>query len=297
MFSFFSNFFKKKSPPPITQYKQKQSLQEISPPPEESPEKSLQEESLQEKSPEESQQEKSQQEKSPEESLQEKSPEESLQEESPLEESLPEDSSEIKVLSWNVEDFITLYKYTDNIYDILQQQDILMIQEWNNKTNVNNEFFMKNINKNGKKRYDVISVDRVAVVYNTYKFEEIPIDNEIPLAHEPPSLFEPHTTGRQKSNILVMLREKNTQMPIGVIVCHLSAYSPKLHPKFHAKQFTKLLADSIYRIRKLNESYLQNLKIIMGGDTNYRQHSNFNNLLRILIFHTLILIVKGKNKL
>ena len=46
---------------------------------------------------------------------------------------------------------MTLYKYTDNIYDILQQQDILMIQEWNNKTNVNNELFMKNINKNGKK--------------------------------------------------------------------------------------------------------------------------------------------------
>jgi hypothetical protein len=179
---------------------------------------------------------------------------------------------QLHVITWNVEDFTKLKKLISNtrLMYKLRQQHILLLQEWNNKDKVG-EIFISNLIHDGYKNFEYVSVDRVAVVYNTSIFDsEKTIDVEIPLEYESPSFEEQaYTTGRQKSNILTILYPKDKNYnPICVISFHLSAYIPEQHPGFHKKQLTKLIIDAKNIIEK--NIKIKNYDILIAGDTNYR---------------------------
>ena len=101
--------------------------------------------------------------------------------------------------------------------------------------------------------------------------EEKPAVFSIKLMNEPPTRTEKfYTTGKDKDNLLVILEPLNATKPIAVIVTHLNAFNPEYHPDFHAKQFTKLLADSLYNLNKYYNP--RDINIVIGGDTNYRKY-------------------------
>jgi hypothetical protein len=192
-----------------------------------------------------------------------------------------DDKSFLKVCSWNVEDFTKVSNYN---YENLAKNDLILIQEWKGGEYQNMFMYKLNANKDANKPvFNFVNIDRVALVYNTILYRPI-LTLDIPLVYEAPTPAERvYTTGRQKSNMVVVLSptdpNKYSYLPtLAVIVVHLSAYHPLNHPTIHSKQFTLLLRDSLKELEK-NNIELNNIKIIMGGDTNYRQPLNqANNL-------------------
>ena len=185
-----------------------------------------------------------------------------------------------KVICWNVEDFKMLpINYTKDLYQNLDY-DIFLIQEWKHigMEDEHGGAFLKGLNNEHGGKYAIVFVDRVAVIYDSLQYDILMLDGEMPavfsikLMNEPATRTEKfYTTGRDKVNLLVILKPLNDTKPIAVIVTHLNAFNPKYHPNFHAKQFTKLLADSLYNI---NTYYgdPKDINIIIGGDTNYRKY-------------------------
>ena len=195
----------------------------------------------------------------------------------------------LNVISWNIEDFVSindLYnsenQQSESFLNQLRNQDIILIQEWKNK-NYEGDLFLCKLNNNNL-RYTYNSVDRVAIIYNTYVFDSTKtVVYQMPLEWEAPSLIErTYTTGRQKYNMLTILYPKNTKLlPICVINFHLSAFSPQYHADFHKRQLSGLLDMSLQQIKKEN---ITNFGMIIGGDTNYRNlGDNSNDLLGSLI--------------
>jgi len=173
----------------------------------------------------------------------------------------------IKISSWNVEDFVMINKLLKNykLLSRLKDQDIILVQEWNNKDR-KGELFVHEL-----QYFSYVSIDRVAVLYNTNLFD---INKtkvyELKLEHEEPSYIEKRfTSGRQKSNILTILYPINKDYkPLCIISFHLSAYIPSHHPGFHKKQLTQLIKKAIKII--YYHAGIIDYNIIIGGDTNYR---------------------------
>jgi hypothetical protein len=172
----------------------------------------------------------------------------------------------IKICNWNIENMVAIdYLFSEDNKTFLNELmdiDLLLIQEW-----VINGTFIKLL-KNNHFSYSV--VDRVAVIYkDTYILKYY---KPIELIYENPHLLEKvYTSGRQKSNILVKLKN-SLQFPIYVVSFHLSAYSPNLHPDFHKKQLTNLFKKAISHIQaEVDLGKVSKFGFIFGGDTNYRQ--------------------------
>jgi hypothetical protein len=186
--------------------------------------------------------------------------------------------------SFNIEDFVAIDKlYQDNdTFDKFKKQDFLLIQEWKDPEGQN---FIENLNENDNNRsYDYTYEDRVAVIYDTNTFE-LSYSEAIELAYEEPTTFEKiYTTGRQKKNILVILKpikSVSSELTICIVNFHLSAYKPASHPGFHKRQLSNLLKDALAIIEQQG---LTNYAVIIGGDTNYRNlGETSNNLLEELI--------------
>lgn len=174
----------------------------------------------------------------------------------------------LKVISWNIEDFSTLHKILSNslfLNETLNKQHLILIQEWKNDKNIKQgEQFISRL-----ENFTYVSTDRVAVLYNTQFFNKDRTKYfTIQLEFEKPSKFEKlYTKGKQKSNILTILYPYNSDIPICVISFHLNAYIPSKHPGFHKKQLTKLITDSIEKIKEIG---IKKYNIVIGGDTNYR---------------------------
>ena len=177
------------------------------------------------------------------------------------------DSTKLNVISWNVEDFVSidaLYK-RHFFLNTLKKQDIILLQEWNNKNDEGAKFI-----QSLKNSYSYSAVDRVAIIYSELVFDKSrTLFYDIPLVHESPSFVEKsYTSGRQKSNMLsILFPHDNKLLPICAISMHLSAYSPRYHPGFHKKQLTGLLTASLSRIKEVG---IKKFGLIVGGDTNYR---------------------------
>jgi hypothetical protein len=202
--------------------------------------------------------------------------------------------TQLNVVCWNIENFVSindLYKSeNDQINEsksalflkTLRQQDIILIQEWKN-TNNEGDLLLYKLN-NRRYKYSYTDVDRVAVIYNKDTFDESrTVTFKIPLIYEAPAIIEKtYTKGRQKYNMLTILRSKDPQkLPICIINFHLSAFSPRNHPGFHKRQLNKLIEDSISKIK---EEGIQKYGLIIGGDTNYRNLGNeSDNLLESLL--------------
>ena len=162
--------------------------------------------------------------------------------------------SKIQYCSFNIEDFVSiteLYKDQDT-FAKFKTQDVLLIQEWKNLNQEGDKFIAK-LNENNTRQYGYKSEDRVAVIYDTTKFDFI-LSKDIELAYEAPSIIEQtYTKGRQKRNILVILRPNannpnlhlNPNLYLCIVNCHLSAYKPESHPGFHKRQLSQLLKDSL----------------------------------------------------
>lgn len=198
----------------------------------------------------------------------------------------------LNIVSWNCEDFFvftqkknydinTLHKLQYSpIIGKLQEAHIILLQEWNN----NNGNFINNYLPN----YEILIVDRTAVLYKKGFFGEDVKSIEIPLLYEAPTSIEKmYTSGRQKSNIFVKLYYG--EMPIYVGCFHLSAYSPYQHPGFHKKQLNdyinKCISTALFK--ENNQSNLNgienNYALIIGGDTNFNDGKPHNNLFEDLI--------------
>jgi len=179
---------------------------------------------------------------------------------------------ELNVITWNVEDFTELKTLVSKtgLMNELRNQDILLLQEWNNKNEEGFKFIF-NLNYYRNKYFKYVSVDRVAIVYNTNIFDSNKtIKEKIKLEFEDPHFLErTYTKGRQKSNILTILYPIDKHYnPICVISFHLSAYVPSQHKGFHKKQLTQLIVDARKIIEKTHK--ITNYDILIAGDTNYR---------------------------
>ena len=189
--------------------------------------------------------------------------------------------------SFNIEDFVAIFElYKDQeTFNKFKSQDLLLIQEWKN-TNQEGNTFINKLNENNTRKYEYKSEDRVAVIYDSTKFDCI-LSEAIELAYEGPKIFEKmYTKGRKKNNILVVLRPKTsdaikTNLYLCIVDFHLSAYKPDSHPGFHKRQLSNLLNASL---KKIDEQNITDYAVIIGGDTNYRNlGKTSNNLLEELI--------------
>lgn len=194
---------------------------------------------------------------------------------------------DLNYCSFNIEDFAAIFElYKDQeTFNKFKGQDLLLIQEWKN-TNQEGDTFINKLNENNTRKYEYKSEDRVAVIYDSTKFDCI-LSEAIELAYEEPKSFEKmYTTGRKKNNILVVLRPKtsdanNPNLNLCIVDFHLSAYKPDSHPGFHKRQLSNLLKDSL---KIIGEQNITDYAVIIGGDTNYRNlGKTSNNLLEELI--------------
>ena len=190
--------------------------------------------------------------------------------------SLNSNKNDLGVVCWNIEDFVSINELYDSenppFLNRLRLQDIIIIQEWKN-TNFEGDLFLSKLN-NKRLKYLCDFVDRVAIIYNKDIFDSTKtIVYKIPLAYEAPSTLEmTYTRGRQKYNMLTILFPKNkNKLPLAVVNCHLSAFSPQFHPGFHRRQLTGLLKNSL---QKMKDARIIRFGVIIGGDTNYRNLGN-----------------------
>jgi hypothetical protein len=182
-----------------------------------------------------------------------------------------EEKMKLSVISFNVEDF-TVQPFHP---PFCKNVDILLVQEWNYEKGV---AFVSFLGAN----YNVVSVDRVAIIFNTNTFMTMTETHDIQLQHEDPKKLEfIYTKGRVKSNMLSILKLNGENTAVAVINCHLTAFRVKNHPHFHRTQMTHLFKRALEIINTFEKKYQTKCNIVIGGDTNYRKGKN-TNLLREL---------------
>jgi hypothetical protein len=199
-------------------------------------------------------------------------------------------AKDIRVTTFNVENFVNMSKLYDSelsiessnsnemiFLDKLRRQDIILIQEWKNDK-YEGDLFMYKLN-NGAIKFKLLTVDRVAIIYNTEIFDSAKsYYKEVPLIWEAAKMLEQtYTYGRHISNMMALLYPiHNPKTPICVISVHLNSYSPNYHPGFHSQQIQALLDDCL---QELKTKKISKFGLIIAGDTNYRTTYQENNKL------------------
>lgn len=189
-------------------------------------------------------------------------------------------NEQYNVSSWNIEDFINEYNFTRDkeFMSKIILNDILFIQEWKEEPG---NLFVSKLNKLvGENKFDYVYVDRVCIIFNSFKFklEKIGTTNKYYKKLYLPkpkitSLEKLYTTGRKKASLLISLKpviEENNEINCLYCICfHLSAINPKSHLGFHKYQMETILKTF------LNTNKESKYGLIMAGDTNYRGPSDY----------------------
>jgi hypothetical protein len=173
--------------------------------------------------------------------------------------------NEIKVASFNVENFIEIDNYNDQFYEKFITLDIILIQEYTTKGGT---IFLEKLNNPSDKfalGYHENS-PRMAVLYSKALFSEVS-KNSIELKHIPIHRIERLYTDGIHKNLWIKLQIKGSHIQLLIINVHLSALIADKR-KSHIRQINNLITSSIDQSSKINETDLQ---LIIGGDTNYRK--------------------------
>lgn len=180
----------------------------------------------------------------------------------------------IKVISWNVENFINiniLLKDSELLYQ-LSTHSIILIQEWNDTEGIK----LINILNNNFNKFTYVFINKTAIIYDITMFDSKNTKFfNIKLEHQKPSYTEMlYTKGLNKSCIFAILYpyDKNFK-PLCVISFHLNSYIPSHHPTFHKIQLRKLITKCL---KIINENNIIDYNIIIGGDTNYSVPEKIN---------------------
>jgi exonuclease III len=185
--------------------------------------------------------------------------------------------NEIKVASFNVENFIKIDNYNDEFYEKFKKIDIILIQEY---TTNGGTIFLEKLNNPSDKfalGYHENS-PRMAVLYSKHLFSEVS-KNSIELEHIPIHIIEKLYTDGIHKNLWIKLQIKGSHIQLLIINVHLSALIADKR-KSHIRQINNLITSSIDQSSNDNETDLQ---LIIGGDTNYRTGTIDTHLFETLI--------------